>query len=182
MRRAVIQKSLHFSFCHHPEYERTQKFYLRYGRIHFMLRSAWLLTLLMKLHYHPLSTLYYYNAPDLTIWLTGDYHNRTYTDWCAPALLSTLPSHKKTHPQDHKQICEWAFSFKTYIELQKQWFLLIILQRPVRESNPQLALRRAPTYCHSLSIWGKVNPYGTLYKTVSDSIWVILNIPLCQAL
>lgn len=39
---------------------------------------------------HPLSTLYYYNALDLTIWLTGDYHNRTYTDWCAPALLGTL--------------------------------------------------------------------------------------------
>ena len=44
---------------------------------------------------HPLSTLYYYNAPDLTIWLTGDYHNRTYTDWCAPALLGTLLLHKK---------------------------------------------------------------------------------------
>ena len=28
-----------------------EKFYLRYGRIHFMLRSAWLLALLMKLHY-----------------------------------------------------------------------------------------------------------------------------------
>ena len=56
-------------------------------------------------------------------------------------------------------------------------FLLIIPQRPVRESNPHLVLRRAPTYCHSLSIWGKVNPYGTLYKTVSDSIWVILNTP-----
>ena len=39
------------------------------------------------------------------------------------------------------------------------------------------SLRRAPTYCHSLSIWYKVNPYGTLYKTVSDSIWVILNTP-----
>ena len=38
-------------------------------------------------------------------------------------------------------------------------------------------LRRAPTYCHSLSIRGKVNPYGTLYKTVSDSIRVILNTP-----
>ena len=38
-------------------------------------------------------------------------------------------------------------------------------------------LRRAPTNCHSLSIWGKVNPYGTLLKTISDSIWVILNIP-----
>ena len=64
-------------------------------------------------------------------------------------------------------------------------FLLIIPQRPVRESNPQLALRRAPTYCHSLSIWGKVNPSGTLYKTVSDSIRVILNTPsvkLCKAL
>ena len=48
-----------------------------------------------------------------------------------------------------------------------------------------LFLRRAPTYCHSLSIWGKVNPYGTLLKTVSDSIWVILNTPsvkLCKAL
>ena len=56
-------------------------------------------------------------------------------------------------------------------------FLLIIPQHPVRESNPHLVLRRAPTYCHSLSIWGKVNPYGTLYKTVSDSIWVILNTP-----
>ena len=56
-------------------------------------------------------------------------------------------------------------------------FLLIIPQRPVRESNPHLVLRRAPTYCHSLSIWGKVNPYGTLLKTISDSIWVILNIP-----
>ena len=47
------------------------------------------------------------------------------------------------------------------------------------------SLRRAPTYCHSLSIWGKVNPYGTLLKTVSDSIWVILNTPsvkLCKAL
>ena len=64
-------------------------------------------------------------------------------------------------------------------------FLLIIPQRPVRESNPHLVLRRAPTYCHSLSIWGKVNPYGTLYKTVSDSIRVILNTPsvkLCKAL
>ena len=58
-------------------------------------------------------------------------------------------------------------------------------QRSLRESNSQLALRIAPTYCHSLSIWGKVNPYGTLYKTVSDSIQVILNIPsvkLCKAL
>ena len=57
--------------------------------------------------------------------------------------------------------------------------------RPVRESNPQLVLRRAPTYCHSLSIRGKVNPYETLYKTVSDSIRVILNTPsvkLCKAL
>ena len=47
------------------------------------------------------------------------------------------------------------------------------------------SLRRAPTYCHSLSIWGKVNPYGTLLKTVSDSIWVILNtlsVKLCKAL
>ena len=67
-------------------------------------------------------------------------------------------------------------------------FLLIItafIQRSLRESNPQLTLRRAPTYCHSLSIWGKVNPYGTLLKTVSDSIWVILNTPsvkLCKAL
>lgn len=54
-----------------------------------------------------------------------------------------------------------------------------------RESNPELSLRRTPTYCHSLSIWGKVNPSGTLYKTVSDSIWVILNTPsvkLCKAL
>ena len=48
-----------------------------------------------------------------------------------------------------------------------------------------LPLRRAPTYCHSLSIWGKVNPSGILYKTVSDSIRVILNTPsvkLCKAL
>ena len=47
------------------------------------------------------------------------------------------------------------------------------------------SLRRAPTYCHSLSIWGKVNPSGILYKTVSDSIRVILNTPsvkLCKAL
>ena len=44
---------------------------------------------------HSLSTLYYYNAPDLTIWLTGDYHSRTFTDWCAPALLGTLLLHKK---------------------------------------------------------------------------------------
>ena len=43
------------------------------------------------------------------------------------------------------------------------------------------SLRRAPTYCHSLSIWGKVNPYGTLYKTVSDSIRVILNTPLSSS-
>ena len=56
---------------------------------------------------------------------------------------------------------------------------------PERIWTSDPSLRRAPIYCHSLSIWGKVNPYGTLYKTVSDSIWVILNTPsvkLCKAL
>ena len=56
---------------------------------------------------------------------------------------------------------------------------------PDRNRTCDVSLRRAPTYCHSLSIWGKVNPYGTLYKTVSDSIRVILNTPfvkLCKAL
>ena len=39
---------------------------------------------------HSLSTLYYYNAPSLTIRLTGNYRSRTYTDWCDPASLGTL--------------------------------------------------------------------------------------------
>ena len=70
----------------------------------------------------------------------------------------------------------------------QQWIFTIIVAKnrcSRRESNPQLPLRRAPTNCHSLSIWGKVNPYGTLLETVSDSIWVILNTPsvkLCKAL
>ena len=38
---------------------------------------------------HPLSTLYYYNAPSLTTRLTGDYRDRTYTGKCSPALLDT---------------------------------------------------------------------------------------------
>ena len=91
---------------------------------------------------------------------------------------------KLIHKTINRSVNEF-FHSKIYIELQKQRFLLIIPQRPVRESNPHLVLRRAPIYCHSLSIWGKVNPYGTLYKTVSDSIWVILNTPsvkLCKAL
>ena len=38
---------------------------------------------------HPLSTLYYYNAPSLATRLTGDYRDRTYIGKCGPALLDT---------------------------------------------------------------------------------------------
>ena len=38
---------------------------------------------------HPLSTLYYYNAPRLTTRLTGDYRDRSCTGKCGPALLDT---------------------------------------------------------------------------------------------
>ena len=67
----------------------------------------------------------------------------------------------------------------------KQRLSALLAGVPKRTWTSDPTLRRAPTYCHSLSIWGKVNPYGTLLKTVSDSIWVILNTPsvkLCKAL
>ena len=38
---------------------------------------------------HSLSTLYYYNAPSLTIRLTGNYRSWTFTNWRDPASLGT---------------------------------------------------------------------------------------------
>lgn len=38
---------------------------------------------------HSLSTLHYCNAPSLATRLTDDYHDRTYTGKCGPALLDT---------------------------------------------------------------------------------------------
>ena len=38
---------------------------------------------------HPLSTLYYYNAPSLATRLTGNYRDRTFTGKCGPASLDT---------------------------------------------------------------------------------------------
>ena len=43
---------------------------------------------------HSLSTLYYYNAPNLATRLTGDYRDRTYIGKCGPALLDTLQNKK----------------------------------------------------------------------------------------
>ena len=92
--------------------------------------------------------------------------------------------------------CYWKLIILNGIFVSRTWFennksvrcQLIQLTfsnalKPVHKriwtSDP--SLRRAPTYCHSLSIWGKVNPSGTLYKTVSDSIRVILNTPLSSS-
>ena len=84
---------------------------------------------------------------------------------------------------------EWNFMSRTWLENKKSVRCQLIqltfsnALKPVHKriwtSDP--SLRRAPTYCHSLSIWGKVNPSGTLYKTVSDSIRVILNTPLSSS-
>jgi hypothetical protein len=45
---------------------------------------------------HPLSTLYYYNAPSLATRLTGDYRDRTYIGRCGPALLDTPQKNRKS--------------------------------------------------------------------------------------
>ena len=37
-------------------------------------------------------------------------------------LRSNFLLHKKTHPQDHKQICEWVFSFKNLYRVTKDSF------------------------------------------------------------
>lgn len=51
---------------------------------------------------HPLSTLYYYNAPSLATRLTGDYRDRTCTGKCGPASLDTR--HQKG-PQNVLRTC-----------------------------------------------------------------------------
>ena len=39
---------------------------------------------------HPLSTLYYYNAPSLATRLTGDYRDRTYIGRCVPIVCMAV--------------------------------------------------------------------------------------------
>ena len=67
---------------------------------------------------------------------------------------------------------EWNFMSRTWFENNKSVRCQLIqltfsnALKPVAKriwtSDP--SLRRAPTYCHSLSIWGKVNPYGHYIK------------------
>ena len=77
---------------------------------------------------HSLSTLYYYNAPSLTIRLTGNYRSRTYTDWCDPASLGTLLSHKKAADIGLRLSFASYFVIAAHFTLLRQTELKRILQ------------------------------------------------------